>query len=119
MRTPCIFRMSVFPKPLPHRTSTFQRLRRSNLAESPHGRGRYFARCCDSLELSTALSLRPDVSVPSPWVRLSRTPCMAVTPSSTMDPLSLQGALATCPPLPYGKLLQLPALLAEQLLREL
>jgi len=28
-----------------------------------------------------------------------------------MDPLSLQDALVTCPPIPYGKRLQLPALL--------
>ena len=51
-------------------------------------------------------------SVPSPCVRLSRTPWTDVTPSSTMDPLSLQAALVTCPPIPDGKLLQLPALLA-------
>ena len=41
-------------------------------------------------------------SVPSPYVRLSRTPWTDVTPSSTMDPLSLHSALATCPPIPVG-----------------
>ena len=42
MRAPCTFGMSVSPKPLPHRTSTFRRIRRSNLAELPHFRSLYF-----------------------------------------------------------------------------
>jgi len=37
-----------------------------------------------------------------PCIRLSRIPWTDVTPSSTMDPLSLHSALATCPPIPVG-----------------
>ena len=60
MRAPCTFGMSVSPKPLPHRTSTFRRIRRSNLAELPHFRGLYLGSIA-SLVLAVPLLIRPDV----------------------------------------------------------
>ena len=59
MKAPCFFRKPVSPKPSPHRTSTFQRIRRSNLATFRYFRCLYFEIRYDSLLLFVSLSISP------------------------------------------------------------
>jgi hypothetical protein len=66
MRAPCTFRMSVSPKPSPHRTSAFQRIRRSNPAEFLHFRGLICELRYDHLLWSVTLSDPPGCLDPFP-----------------------------------------------------
>jgi len=105
MRAPCIFTMSVSPKPSPHRTSTFQHIRRSNSGWLP-----IFAR---------TIPFGSEGLLPSRQV-LSRPECLDPFPLCLAFPDALDGryaveyygsaapdeALASSPPIPRGSFIR-------------
>jgi hypothetical protein len=118
MRAPCTFRMSVSPKPLPHRTSTFQRIRRSNPAETCSFSRPLLEERCDSIVLSAPLSIRPDVWTPSPLPPGFPGALGGRNFTGYYGSAAPPVALATYPPTLYREPQEVPALLTQHFLRQ-
>jgi hypothetical protein len=97
----------------PHRTSTFPRIRRSNPALIRDFRTHYFEERYDSILLSVPLLLCPVCLDPFALYQAFPDSLGGRHSTDYYGSAAPVTALATCPPIPYGKLLQVPALLAQ------
>ena len=97
----------------PHWAGDFHRTQRSNPASLRNFRTHYYGERYDSILLSASLSLCPVCLDP---FALCRSLSDALGGRHSTDYYGSAApikALATCPPIPYGKLLQVPALLTQ------
>ena len=97
----------------PHRASTFQRTRRSNPAPLRDFRTHYCEERYDSILLSVPRSLCPVCLDPFALCQAFPDSLGGRYSTDYYGSAAPVKALATCPPIPYGKLLQVPALLAQ------